>query len=328
MASALLRKKGLGNDRLICIGVSEYLTCRGEGCVMKRSLLWALVLLVCWTVPGCSATESRHTAAIVIAEDNSLLYGKAGQSQPIVRYTTGGTVSSVNSVVKPRLIDPEESLLVSQINGLRRAEGLPDLKMDSIISYNTRKGIRKLVQGFKEAYVESSWLEQIGGAAPDWDKKGFLLTGNSVEEVLKTLKGNQRFIRALAKPDLSHIAVGVFSKPGGGEWCSVWLVHRLVNLDPFHVTMSSRGLTDFTVSGTCGYRDLRVRFYKSEEEPDVYKGKDDSSVDIHTDQSGKFTATLPISKFGKGAYRIVIYVLDPSTNRFLPAAHTRFHVRS
>ncbi|MCX5801568.1 MAG: hypothetical protein NTX17_09310 [Candidatus Eisenbacteria bacterium] len=59
---------------------------------MKHSFLWALVLLVLWSVPGCSSTESKHSATIVIAEGNSLVYKKAGPNEPTTFYGTGSRI--------------------------------------------------------------------------------------------------------------------------------------------------------------------------------------------------------------------------------------------
>ena len=232
----------------------------------------------------------------------------------------------IGNAVQSLPLESQETQLVSQMNDHRRARNLAGLKVDTLICYHTRKAIQRLGGQRNKAYAESAWTEQIGRGIPDWDKWGFLVSGNSVDEILKKLKGRKPFVDALAKPDISHIAVGIFPKSNGGKWCSVWLIHRLVNLGPYGVGMSYKGPTDFTVSGTCSYKDVRVRFYKSEEDPDVYKGKNDESVDVHTDESGKFQATLPISKFGTGDYRIIIYVLDPSENRYRLAAQAHFDV--
>ena len=59
---------------------------------MNRSLLPTLVLLVFCAVHGCGRADDEHTATIVIAEGNSLLYKRAGQDQPVIYYGPGDSV--------------------------------------------------------------------------------------------------------------------------------------------------------------------------------------------------------------------------------------------
>jgi hypothetical protein len=47
---------------------------KSEVSFMRHSLVWSLVLLVFWAVPGCSSTEPKHTATIVITEGNAFLF--------------------------------------------------------------------------------------------------------------------------------------------------------------------------------------------------------------------------------------------------------------
>jgi len=227
----------------------------------------------------------------------------------------------------PLELNATQTQLISQINELRLARSLSSLTVDTLRCYFVETAMQRVIRKGYEDAPESTWVEQVEAALPDWDKRGFMAAGGSTDQIYRILEGRQEFIDALTRHSISHIVVADVPRSRGGTWCTVWLIHRLVHIDDtYRVRTCYEGPTYFTVSGTSPYKQVRVRFYKSLEDPTTYKGKDDDFVELETNDAGRFQATLPISKFGEGEYRIIVYVRNVSEEEYSIAAHTHFSV--
>lgn len=126
---------------------------------MRSSFICVLVLLVFWAVPGCSSSESRHTATIVIAEGNSLLYKRVGKNEPIIRYGAGDRVvvelendtCYVNG--KPHWPQPQLPPEMDSLDVLKRSYG----RVPAVLEYvKSHRGDETEV--WNEAY--RSWEKQ------------------------------------------------------------------------------------------------------------------------------------------------------------------------
>ncbi len=222
--------------------------------------------------------------------------------------------------------NPHRAELIGQINAMRVTQGLDSLQVDPILCSLIENRIEKLAQDTGGTPVESSWPHKFDRLVADWEKQGFMGTGASESGILEKLEQTPGFMDAALRPDASHIALGVWTNGSGNPLCVVYIIRRLVFLNPFEAEVVFDGPTYFTISGTSPYKFLRVRFYKGSEPPTLYQAHQDYSIDVETDESGQFRVTLPISKFGPGEYQIVVYVSDEREAEYVPAAHTSCQV--
>lgn len=222
--------------------------------------------------------------------------------------------------------NPHRVELIGRINAVRVAQGLDSLEVDPIRCSSIENRMEKLVKSSGVTEVELNWAHEFDRCVADWEKQGFLATGYSESSVLQKLEEMPGFTEAVLRPDASHIALGIRRNPSGNLLCVVYIIRRLVFLNPFEASVAFDGPTYFTISGRSRYKFLRVRFYKGAEPPTLYEGQEDYSVDLEADESGEFRVTLPISRFGLGEYQIVAYVSGERDGEYVPAVHTSYEV--
>ena len=225
-------------------------------------------------------------------------------------------------------LDALRSGVLDRISNLRLAHGLSALEVDSIRTAVFQRRLQDAVATADDAILqESTWTVILDRVVYDWERWDFAATGISATEILRVLEGSHGFRDAALNPDASHLVVGAVDLPTGGTWCAVSISRRLTELGVFEADVALRGPTFLTVSGESPYRRIRVRFYNSDVDPDIYEG-DDWTLDLDTGENGLFKARLPISKFGAGDYQVVFYVRDESEADYRIAARTHFRVQS
>lgn len=218
--------------------------------------------------------------------------------------------------------------LLGQINSIRRARVLDQLAVDTIQCDVIERNMKTMMIERSGSFIpDSSLIEEIVKYIPDWNKRCFMTVEEAKSTILEDLQEKPVFTDAILDPGASHISLGITTRPNGDMWCVICIINRMVHLNPFEVQMDYNGLTSFTVSGMSPYKYLRVRFYKGYEGPTIYKGTEDECVDVETNETGQFRVILPLSKFGKGEYRIIIYVRETRETDYKIADHIHFNVR-
>lgn len=218
--------------------------------------------------------------------------------------------------------------IVEQINSLRKSKGIDQLIVDTIQCDAIERNMKKwMVENSCSFGPDTSVIEEIVAYIHDWEKQCFMATDEALDGIFKVFQEDPEFADAILNSAVSHISLGIAARPDGDMWCVMCIISRKVYLNPFEVEMCHDGPTYFTLSGISPYKHLRVRYYKGCEGPYSYHGTDDELVEVETDENSRFQVTLPISKFGKGEYQIIVYVKETRKKDFTIADHIHFHVR-
>jgi len=224
-------------------------------------------------------------------------------------------------------LDGSAAEMAEQINSMRESRSLSRLEVDTILSDVMAKVLGKNLEELGAAlFAESAWREPVERVVLDWDAESFAVTGTSEAEMLDELQQTREFVVALGRSDVSHVALAVGEQPDGGMWCVVCVTRRVVEFAPFQVRMLLEGPTFLTLSGTSPDQQMRARFYRSAEDPRTYEGEEEL-LDFEADESGRFEVTLPISRFGPGEYRIIVYIRASADADYEIAAQTWFEVQ-
>ena len=219
-----------------------------------------------------------------------------------------------------------ESRFLSHVALLRTSNGLEPLRVDAdrrdLIALRFRLALEEEGRKFLEGQQASDLLDWL---ITDWDRWCFVETGHDPRDVLQKIEADSGFAATVLRPDVTSIAVAAGELDDGQVWCAGCVTRRLVIIDNWFGDFSPLGPSYVTARGTSAYRNLKVRFYKGEEDPLRYHGED-REIDFNTDAEGHFEVTIPISVFGSGDYQIIIYVLDSESGTAEIAVHTRCRV--
>jgi hypothetical protein len=222
----------------------------------------------------------------------------------------------------------QDAWLRDAVDALRQAEGLSSLRADTRQSgFMQRRLETLLMEQRADTFIPGRMTEAVA-TTRHWQHRDFVASGDSRSGLLEGLREQATFRAAVLWPEATHFAFGCAQDADGQLWCVGCVTRHMVELDmnlldaEYFFEGSSRW--SLTLSGRTQYPFVRVRFYKGEEDPTEYRGPD-HHVDARPDHNGAFRVTLPISMFGEGDYRIVIYVSEGGAE-YTIAAHKRFHV--
>lgn len=232
------------------------------------------------------------------------------------RYVVGLVILSIGLAAAAAVVSDTraadcQSRFLSDVASLRSRSELSVLRIDQdrhdLIMLRLGEAAEQKGLDFFEGGQALGLLERL---ITDWDEWSFVVTGNDVAEVLDKIEGRREFAETVLRPDVTSIAVGAGRFGDDRIWCAGCIARRLVTIDRWLGDFSTMGPSLLTARGSSPYKNLRVRFYKGEQDPIEYTGED-REIDFETDAEGRFEVTIPISAFGPGDYRIVFYVLDP-----------------
>lgn len=217
--------------------------------------------------------------------------------------------------------------VIGAINDLRLAAGLEVVQADTLWCHGVVKGIRRSIDELGDSFFDNSvWPGELSRRVEDWENQCFLVTAGSIPELYDKLVAMPGFTDAALSPAASHVVAAIGDRRGEDAWCAVWVIHRLVHLDPLKkVEHVYRGPSSLTFSGVSQYKHLLVKSYRDEGTATVEE-QDTDSVALETDEFGAFRVTLRFLRPGPAEYQIIIYVKEEPSDEYKPAARTRFSV--
>ena len=90
-------------------------------------------------------------------------------------------------------LSASQRALVSEINELRAVSGLSRFEVDTVLCYLVEHRMEKLRGEGYEADAESTLTAQMASLIRDWNKRGFIAAGDSLQEILTGYGGSKGF---------------------------------------------------------------------------------------------------------------------------------------
>jgi hypothetical protein len=224
-------------------------------------------------------------------------------------------------------LSSEANILSARMLKERGIRQLPGLSEDLMLSCTIERHIPEILQEHAAGGLDSVLSVELSHYVPDWNKAFFLCVAASPDEIGDKFLANPAFVKELRNTGYTHIVASCSVDSVGRYVGIIGLVRRVVYLNPVRVDVVFEGPTYLSLSGRApGVSSMRVAFYKGAVLPTEYKGTQYASRNVAIRDNGDFEVTLPISAFGKGEYRIVVYVKPQGDHDFVIATWHEFTV--
>jgi hypothetical protein len=238
-------------------------------------------------------------------------------------------VSALGTEIAPVQLSADANKILEYIDDERAQAGQPSLIHDIVYSHMVEKNLLKILAANNISVSDSAAAIDLGFHVLDWHRVAFIAIDASLDEIADRLLSSQAFKQALTDSEYTHVVVGSSLDISDETAVIVCFIQRFVHLGPIRAKHYFRGQTYLTISGCAPNTTLlRVTFYKGTQLPDEREGDEVSSEEVVPDKDGHFTVVLPISKFGAGEYRIVVYIQPEGSETLIIASLTRFTVPS